>query len=83
MYGQLRILIELSCVYDIVLHSSYLHLLTPSLPLLKVMNGASDLLGQALGKDIGGCHARSAIGTNSLPLGIAVEVEMIAKIAIS
>lgn len=47
------------------------------------MNGASDLLGQALGKDIGGCHARSAIGTNSLPLGIAVEVEMIAKIAIS
>lgn len=46
-----------------------------------VMNGASDLLGQVLGKDIGACHARSAIGTNSLPLGIAVEVEMIAKIS--
>jgi hypothetical protein len=46
-----------------------------------VMNGASDVLNQALGKDVGGCHARSAIGTNSLPLGICVEVEMIAKIA--
>lgn len=45
-----------------------------------VMNGASDVLGQALGKDVGGCHARSAIGTNSLPLGICVEVEMIVKI---
>ncbi len=33
-----------------------------------VMNGASDLLGQILG-DVGVCHARSAIGTNSLPLG--------------
>lgn len=45
-----------------------------------VMNGASDVLKQALGKDMGGCHARSAIGTNTLPLGICVEVEMIAKI---
>ncbi len=45
-----------------------------------VMNGASDVIGEVLGKDIGGSHARSAIGTNTLPLGIAVEVEMIAKI---
>lgn len=45
-----------------------------------VMNGASDVLKQALGEDKGGCHARSAIGTNTLPLGICVEVEMIAKI---
>ena len=46
-----------------------------------VMNGASDTLGKVLGKDVGACHARSAIGTNSLPLGICVEVEMIAKIS--
>lgn len=46
------------------------------------MNGASDTLGQVLGKDVGACHARSAIGTNSLPLGICVEVEMIAKISV-
>jgi enamine deaminase RidA (YjgF/YER057c/UK114 family) len=47
-----------------------------------VMNGASDLLGNVLGSDVGGCHARSAIGTNTLPLGICVEVEMIAKISV-
>ena len=46
-----------------------------------VMNGASDVIKEVLGKDVGGCHARSAIGTNSLPLGICVEVEMIAKIS--
>ena len=45
-----------------------------------VMNGACDVFGEVLGKDVGGSHARSAIGTNTLPLGIAVEVEMIAKI---
>ena len=45
-----------------------------------VMNGASDVLGVVLGKEVGGCHARSAIGTNTLPLGICVEVELIAKI---
>eukprot|EP00804_Cyclotella_cryptica_P016733 CCRYP_002038-RA/>CCRYP_002038-RA protein AED:0.01 eAED:-0.00 QI:0/-1/0/1/-1/1/1/0/234 len=45
-----------------------------------VVNGASDLLGEVLGKEVGGCHARSAIGTNTLPLGICVEVELIAKI---
>jgi enamine deaminase RidA (YjgF/YER057c/UK114 family) len=45
-----------------------------------VMNGASDVLGHVLGKEVGGCHARSAIGTNTLPLGICVEVELIAKI---
>ena len=46
-----------------------------------VMNGASDLMKDVLG-DAGACHARSAIGTNSLPLGIAVEVEMICKIVV-
>ena len=45
-----------------------------------VMNGASDVLGAVLGKEVGGSHARSAIGTNTLPLGICVEVELIAKI---
>mmetsp|Transcript_22150 Transcript_22150/g.42371 ORF Transcript_22150/g.42371 Transcript_22150/m.42371 type:complete len:237 (-) Transcript_22150:178-888(-) len=45
-----------------------------------VMNGASDVLGKVLGKDVGGMHARSAIGTNSLPLGICVEVELIVRL---
>lgn len=44
-----------------------------------VINGASDLFVQVLGKDIG-AHARSAVGTNALPLNIATEVECIVEI---
>tara|TARA_B100001123_G_scaffold409213_2_gene503146 strand:+ start:123 stop:584 length:462 start_codon:yes stop_codon:yes gene_type:complete len=41
----------------------------------KVINGASDLLTNVFGND--GIHARAAISTNSLPLGVAVEVDAI------
>jgi enamine deaminase RidA (YjgF/YER057c/UK114 family) len=45
----------------------------------KVINGCSDLLvavfGEAKGK-----HARAAVGMMSLPLGIAVEVEMVVEV---
>ncbi len=44
----------------------------------KVANGASELLVQIFGES--GRHARSAVGTNILPLGAAVEVEMVLKI---
>jgi enamine deaminase RidA (YjgF/YER057c/UK114 family) len=44
-----------------------------------VVNGASDLLIGVFGES--GAHARSAIGVQSLPKGIAVEVEMIAEAA--
>ena len=40
-----------------------------------VINGASDLFVEAFGEK--GYHARSAVGTNALPLGIATEVECI------
>lgn len=40
----------------------------------KVINGASDLMVEVFGPEIGR-HARAAVGTNSLPLGAAVEVE--------
>jgi len=43
-----------------------------------VANGASDLLVDALGER--GRHARSAVGTASLPLGAAVEVEAIIEV---
>lgn len=39
----------------------------------KVMNGASDLIGAAMGED--GKHARAAVGVASLPLGAAVEID--------
>ena len=38
-----------------------------------VVNGASDLLAEALGE--AGRHARSAVGVAALPLGVAVEIE--------
>jgi enamine deaminase RidA (YjgF/YER057c/UK114 family) len=44
----------------------------------KVVNGASDIIGQSLGDN--GVHARSAVGVASLPLNAPVEVEVIAEI---
>ena len=39
----------------------------------KVINGASDIISKILGKN--GEHARAAVSVNSLPLGVAVEVD--------
>ena len=44
----------------------------------KVMNGASELIGEIFGE--AGKHARAAIASNVLPLGAPVEVEMIVKV---
>ncbi|MFZ1991813.1 MAG: RidA family protein, partial [Alphaproteobacteria bacterium] len=44
----------------------------------KVINGASDLMVEVFG-DIGK-HSRAAVGSNSLPLGAAVEIEAIFEI---
>ncbi len=44
----------------------------------KVINGASEFLGQLFGEK--GQHARSAVGVNELPLDAACEVEMVVKI---
>jgi enamine deaminase RidA (YjgF/YER057c/UK114 family) len=45
----------------------------------KVINGFSDLMVSVFGEK--GLHARSAVGMNSLPSNIAVEVEMIVELA--
>ena len=44
-----------------------------------VLNGASDLFGQVFGPERGR-HSRSAIGTNTLPLGTCVEIEAIVQV---
>lgn len=44
----------------------------------KVMNGFSDLMVEIFGEK--GKHARSAIGVNTLPMHIAVEVELIVEV---
>ena len=41
----------------------------------KVINGASDLITSVFGD--AGMHTRAAVSTNSLPLGVAVEVDAI------
>ena len=41
----------------------------------KVINGASDLISKIFG--VNGMHARAAVSANSLPLGVAVEVDAI------
>jgi enamine deaminase RidA (YjgF/YER057c/UK114 family) len=45
----------------------------------KVINGCSDLLAEVFGE--AGKHARSAVGMQALPGGIAVEIEMILEVA--
>ena len=44
----------------------------------KVINGASDTIVKIFGE--AGMHARAAVSTNSLPLGVAVEVDAIFEI---
>ena len=44
-----------------------------------VINGFSDLMVDVFGEQRGK-HARSAVGMNSLPIDIAVEIEMIAEV---
>ena len=41
----------------------------------KVLNGASDLIASVFGH--AGMHTRAAVSTNSLPLGVSVEVDAI------
>lgn len=44
----------------------------------QVINGASDLLVEIFGE--AGRHARSAVGMQSLPMNIAVEIEMVVQL---
>jgi len=44
----------------------------------KVVNGCSDMFGAVFGEK--GKHARSAVGTNSLPLNVPVEIECIVEV---
>lgn len=44
-----------------------------------VANGCSELFVKIFGPEIG-AHARSAVGTNALPLGVAVEIEAVVEV---
>ena len=45
----------------------------------KVINGASDLIASVFGD--AGMHTRAAVSTNSLPLGVSVEVDAIFELS--
>ena len=45
----------------------------------RVIDGASALLHAVFGPEVG-AHARSAIGAAALPLGFAVEIEMVVQV---
>ena len=44
----------------------------------KVLNGASNLLGEIFGDR--GVHARAAVGVTSLPRGVPVEIDLVVEI---
>ena len=44
----------------------------------KVINGASDLMVEAFGKEVG-AHSRAATGAGSLPFGVSVEIDAIVE----
>ena len=44
-----------------------------------ILNGASDLMVEVFGER--GRHSRAAVGTNSLPLNVPVEIDCLAEIA--
>ena len=45
----------------------------------KVINGASNLIGEIFGEK--GAHARFALGAGSLPLNVAVEIDAVIEVA--
>ena len=47
----------------------------------KVINGASEIISKVFGKK--GLHTRAAISSNSLPLGVAVEVDAIFELNVN
>ena len=66
---------DLSKVKSCVKLTGYVNCTDNFLDQPKVINGASDLIVSIFGD--AGMHARVAVGTNSLPLGVSVEVDAI------
>lgn len=69
---------ELSKVRRIVKFNGYVRSTDTFSEQPQVINGYSELLIQVFGER--GRHARTALGTNALPLGMALEVEMVVEV---
>ena len=69
---------DLSKIKSCVKLTGYVNSTSTFIEQPKVINGASDLVSSIFGEN--GMHARAAISTNSLPLGVAVEVDAVFEI---
>ena len=66
---------DLSKVKSCVKLTGFVHSTDEFIDQPKVLNGASDLIASVFGE--AGMHTRAAVSTNSLPLGVSVEVDAI------
>ena len=66
---------DLSKVKSCVKLTGFVHSTDEFIDQPKVLNGASDLIASVFGD--AGMHTRAAVSTNSLPLGVSVEVDAI------
>ena len=66
---------DLSKIKHCVKLTGYVNSIEDFIEQPKVINGASDLISKVFDKN--GNHARAAISSNSLPLGVAVEVDAV------
>ncbi len=66
---------DLSKIKSCIKLTGYVNSVNEYIEQPKVINGASDLIASIFGEN--GMHTRAAVSTNSLPLGVAVEVDAI------
>ena len=66
---------DLSRVKSCIKLTGYVNSVDDFIDQPKVINGASEIISKVFGKK--GLHTRAAISSNSLPLGVAVEVDAI------
>ena len=65
---------DLDKITRVVKLGGFVNALPDFIALPAVINGASDLMVEVFGKEIG-AHARAAVGANPLPFNVATEVE--------
>ncbi len=70
---------DLDCLVRVVKLNGFVNATQDFTDHPKVVNGTSDLMVEVFGDQ--GRHARAAVGSSSLPFGVAVEVEGIFQIA--
>jgi enamine deaminase RidA (YjgF/YER057c/UK114 family) len=66
---------DLDLIREVVRLTGYVNVAPDFVQISETMNGASEVFNSVFGE--GGRHARTALGSASMPMGVAVEVEAI------